>query len=51
MHRFFKIPEVKHFCSDMLQIVSLLTMEPPDSFSVEDLCNEKACVTSYNFPC
>ena len=34
--------------SDMLQIVSLLAMETPASFSAEDLCKEKVFSNSIN---
>lgn len=37
----FKKPVLRACISDMLQIVSLLTMETPGSFSAEDLCHEK----------
>ena len=38
----FQEVSTKEFVSsDMLQIVSLLTMETPASFSAEDLCKEK----------
>ena len=38
----FQQASTKEFASsDMLQIVSLLTMETPASFSAEDLCKEK----------
>lgn len=45
----FQEASTKEFeSSDMLQIVSLLTMETPASFSAEDLCKEKVFSSPIN---
>ena len=43
----FPTSKIDRYVTDMMQIITLLTMERPRSFSAQDLCDEKVRVLSW----